>query len=242
MLRYSLMTSTVLSGVMMLGLFGTAALAADMDMGTMPAVSAFNGKIEIGGGVADFDGASSDEILYGAASLSLPVGDMFGLQADFALTNAFGETGVGGNVHFFTRDPNSYLFGVIAGYGDVGPADAFWAGGEAEFYLDNVSLELAAGYLNVNPNGASSSDEFFAIADIAFYPVENMRLSLGGSTIAGFASGNLAAEYMLDSLPMSFKLKGEVGEDKFVSSNGRRVILLRWKRLCQIVDASPPRG
>lgn len=216
--RPLLMTSTVLSGALVLGLMGSAVRAADPDMGAMPAVSAINGKIEIGGGFSDFDGSSTDEILYGAASLSVPLGDMFGLQGDLGVTHMFGETGVGGNVHLFTRDPNAYLLGAIAGYADVGPANAYWFGGEAEVYMDNMTLELAAGYLNVNPNIGSSSDELFAIADLAFYPVENLRVSLGGSSIAGFESGNIAAEYMLDSMPMSLKFKGEVGEDKFVAA------------------------
>ncbi len=217
MFKSPLLSSTILSGMLMFGLFSSVSMAADVDYKSMAAVSAINGKIEIGGGIADYSGASSDEVFYGAGSISLPLGDMFGLQADFAVKDTFNDTAVGGNVHLFTRDPNSYLLGVIAGYGDAGKSDAAWAGGEAELYLDNISIEASAGYLNVNPNNGSNKDKFFAFGDVAFYPVENFRLALGASSVAGFESGHATAEYMLDAMPVSFKLKGEMGEDKFAA-------------------------
>ncbi len=199
----------------MVGLFSSVALAADVDYQSMAAVSALNGKIELGGGFADYNGASSDEVFYGAGSLSVPLGNALGLQADFAVKDMFNDTAVGGAVHLFTRDPNSYLLGVIAGYGDAGSATAAWAGGEAEFYMDNVSLEASAGYVDVN--GGGSKGKFFAFGDVAFYPVENFRLALGAASVAGFESGHATAEYMLDAMPVSFKLKGEVGQDSFAA-------------------------
>jgi hypothetical protein len=215
MIKYNLISSTFLSGVLAVGLFGTMAMAADVGPGQLPAVSAFNGKVEFGGGFSDYSGASSDELIYGAASLSMPLGDMFGLQADLAVKDVFGETGVGGTVHLFTRDPGSHLLGVIAGYGDVGNVDAYWAGGEAEFYLDQVSIELAGGYMNVDPAVGSNQDELFAFADVAFYPMDNMRLSLGAASVAGFESAHVSAEYMLDAMPVALKLTGELGEDSY---------------------------
>jgi hypothetical protein len=216
MQKTSLLSSTILSAVLGFGLF-SAALAADVDYASTAAVSAINGKVEFGGGVADDSDNSSDGVFYGAASISFPLGDMFGLQADLAAKNMFNDTAVGGNVHLFMRDPNSHLIGLIAGYGDAGEANAAWAGGEAEFYLGNVTLEASAGYLNVDPNNGSSKDKVFAFGDVAFYPVENFRLALGASSVAGFESGHATAEYMLDTMPISFKLKGEVGENKFAA-------------------------
>ena len=52
---------------------------------------------------------------------------------------------------------------------------------------------------------------------MAFYPVENFRLALGASSVAGFESGHATAEYLLDAMPVSLKLKGEVGENKFTA-------------------------
>jgi hypothetical protein len=217
MYRFPLLSSTVLTALLTYGLFSAAAVAADVDYPSTAAVSAINGKVEFGGGFADDSGHSSDGVFYGGASLSVPLGNMFGLQADFAAKNMFNDTAVGGNVHLFTRDPNSYLLGVIAGYGDAGKANAAWAGGEAEFYLGNVSLEASAGYLNVDPSNGRSKDKAFAFGDVAFYPVENFRLALGASSVAGFESGHATAEYLLDAMPVSFKVKGEVGENKFAA-------------------------
>jgi hypothetical protein len=212
-----LFTTTILSGTLVLGLFGTSVIAADIDIAKLPAVSAINGKIEIGGGFADLDIVDSDELFYGAASISLPLGDTFGLQVDGAVKDVFGETMVGGNMHLFMRDPGSYLVGAIAGYSDVGDANVAWVGGEAELYLDNISLEFAGGYMNVDPNGGSNDDEFFGFADAAFYPMENLRLALGASSVANFESAHVKAEWMLDAMPLAFTLEGRLGEDDFSS-------------------------
>ncbi len=214
MTKPNLIASTFLSGFLLLT---ATANAADVGVANPQAVSAINGKVEFGAGFADYDLGSSDEKFYGSAVLSMPLGDMFGLQADFAVQDIFGETAIGGTGHLFTRDPNSHLLGVIAGYGDAGNANAFWAGGEAELYLDQVSFEMAAGYMNLDPNLGSSSDELFAFADVAFYPVDNLRLNLGVSSVANFESAHATAEYMLDAMPVSLSLKGQVGEDDFKS-------------------------
>jgi hypothetical protein len=217
MSKTSLLRTTILSGILVASQFGGWALAADVDVGPLPAVSAFNGKVEFGGGFADIDELSSDEVLYGAASLSLPLGDMFGLQADLAVKDVLDETVAGGTLHLFARDPSSHLIGVIAGAADSGAGSAQWAGGEAELYVDNVSFELAAGYLNADPDGASSSDELFAFADVAFYATENFRISLGASSVAKFESAHLNAEYLFADMPISLKLDGRLGEDGFAA-------------------------
>ncbi len=217
MYKFPLLSSTILSALLTCGLFSAAALAADVDYPSTAAVSAINGKVEFGGGFADDSDHSSDGVFYGGASLSVPLGNMLGLQADIAAKDTFNDTAVGGNVHLFMRDPNSHLIGVIAGYGDAGKANAAWAGGEAEFYLGNISLEASAGYLNVDPNNGRNRDKVFAFGDVAYYPVENFRLALGASSVAGFESGHATAEYLLDALPVSFKVKGEVGENSFAA-------------------------
>ncbi len=71
--------------------------------------------------------------------------------------------------------------------------------------------------MNVDPNNGRSRDKAFAFGDVAFYPVENFRLALGASSVAGFESGHATAEYLLDAMPISFKVKGEVGENKFTA-------------------------
>lgn len=210
--------AALLGGTIISGFWGYAVEAADFGKTSLPAVSAVNGKIEAGGGFVDLDDYSSDELFYGAASLSIPLGESFGAQVDVNVGHAFDETGAGGALHLFTRDPHSYLAGLVGGYGDVGYAKYGWAGGEAELYLDRVSLEFAAGYLNVNPDSGSSDDEFFGFADAALYATDDLRLSVGVASVAKFETANIAAEYLFSSMPVSLKLKGEVGEDGYAAA------------------------
>ncbi len=195
------------------------AASADLEPVRLPAVSAVNGKLELGAGWADFRGIDDDALFRGGASLSLPLGDLIGVQADVGFVNVFDETGVGGNLHIFTRDPGSYLLGAIAGYGDMGAADAFWVGPEAELYLNSVSLEMAAGYMNFDPDGGPSKDKAFVLGDIGFYATDNLRFTLGASSIAGFESGHVGAEWLMaeTGLPLSFKADARFGEDHFTA-------------------------
>jgi hypothetical protein len=206
------------SGTIAAGMYGSAVFAADIDAATgLPAVSGLNGKVEFGVGFVDLDGLDSDEVFRGGASLSFPVGDMFGIQADIAVVDAFSETGVGGTLHAFTRDPSSYLLGGIVGFADFGSADSLYAGPEAELYLDNISIEAVAGVMDLG--GSASGTEFFAIGDLALYATDNLRLSVGVRSVANFESGHAGLEWFMSDigLPASFTLDGRLGEDGFSS-------------------------
>lgn len=208
----------LITGTIVSGMFGAHAFAADIMDSPLPAVSAVNGKVEFGGGFADLQNTDSDPLFYGAGTLSIPLGTTFGFQADVAATHMFGDTGIGTTGHLFTRDPNSYLLGVIGGFGDAGDANALWAGGEAELYMNNISFELAGGYMNVDPNGAPSKDKAFVMGDLGFYATDNFRLSLGASSVAGFESVHGGFEYLLADMPLSLKADLRVGEDNFVAA------------------------
>ena len=167
----------LLSSTIAAGMYGSVSYAADIAApSTLPAVSGPNGKVEFGGGLADLNSTSSDDVFRGGAAFSFPVGDMFGIQADLSALDAFGDTAVGGAVHAFTRDPNSYLFGAYGGYVDAGAANIFYVGPEAELYLGNVSIEAIGGYMDVSTTGS----KFYALGDIALYATDNLRLSIWG--------------------------------------------------------------
>ncbi len=67
-----------------------------------PAVSAINGKIEALGGAVDGEGAGA-----ALGSVTLPLGERFGLQADAAYGEIDGEELYGGGAHLFARDPRA---------------------------------------------------------------------------------------------------------------------------------------
>jgi hypothetical protein len=207
-----LLSSTIVAGV-----YGNSALAADIEtMNPLPAVSAPNGKIEVGGGWADIDDLGDDEVFRGGAAFSFPVGDMFGIQADLTALDAYGETAIGGAAHFFTRDPNSYLLGVYGGYVDAGPADIWYVGPEAELYLDSISIEAVGGVMDISNGGGT---EFYAMGTVALYAAENLRLSVGASTVAGFESASAGLEWFMGDtgLPLSLTVDGQLGEDGYTS-------------------------
>jgi hypothetical protein len=209
----------LLSGTIAAGIYGSVAFGADIDApGQLPAVSGVNGKVEFSAGYIDIDDLDDDAIFRGAASLSFPVGDMFGIQADVAIADAFGNTDFGTNLHAFTRSPDSYLFGVVGGYADFETANLWYVGPEIELYVNNFSVEFLGGYVNVD-NGAGHDDKFFAIGDLALYATDNLRLTIGARTIASFDSAHAGVEWYMGEhgLPASFTLDGRIGEDGFAS-------------------------
>jgi hypothetical protein len=217
-MNVSLKRTALLTGTILAGMYGSAAYAADIATpeSALPAVSGPNGKIELGGGWVDLDDVSSDEVFRGGAAFSIPLGDMFGLQADLTALDAFGDTAVGGAAHFFTRDPNSYLLGAYGGYVDAGPANIWYVGPEAELYLGNVSIEAVGGYMDIS-NGVGS--EYYALGTLALYATDNLRLSIGASTVANFESANAGLEWFMGDtgIPASLTVNGSLGEDGYTS-------------------------
>ena len=211
----------LLTGTIAAGMYGGVSFAADVaSPTTLPAVSGPNGKLQIGTGWADINSFSNDAEFRGGAAFSFPVGDMFGIQGDLTAVDVFKNSVVSGAVHAFTRDPNSYLLGVYGGYAGVDHGNFWYAGPEVELYLNNISIEAVAGFMDVNGSGLSNKNDFYAVGDLALYATDNLRLSVGASTVAGFDTGRVGLEwFMADTvnLPVSFTLDGRVGEDGFGS-------------------------
>ena len=194
--------------------FAATAQAADLildptpivDQGgaMLPAVSGVNGKWEITPGLAD-GGAE----IRGAGSLSVPLGDRFGVQADIMGSwNSATGYAYGGALHAFTRNPSSYLLGVTAGVVVVPGASIGALGVEGELYFDRLSLEGWAGIAGLNYVDPALLDKTgaFAIGDLAYYATDDWRLTLGGSYVLGDLSLHAGTEYMFHDLgtPLSF--------------------------------------
>ena len=213
------MKKSVLVSVSVLSLLACVpAKAADIGQVVLPAVSGPNGKIEASGGWAGLQNFNSSAVFRGGASISLPLAERFGLQLDAADVNEFNTYFFGGTAHLFTRDPNSYLLGIIGGAaGTSNNASFYYVGPEVELYANNISFEATGGYLNADVAGIRS-DKFFAIADLAFYATDDFRLTVGASSIAGFASGHIGAEYMISDvgLPLSLTADARVGQDNYI--------------------------
>jgi hypothetical protein len=203
-------------------MFAASACAADIvsPPDQLAAVSEINGKLEFGGGFGGMTGFSNTNPVYGDGSITMPLGNAFGLQGDFAVDNQFGQTEIGGAGHLFTRDPNRYLLGAMGGYASFGQASGAWIGPEAELYADRISFEAIGGYIRVTPNGLNGYDKLYAVGNIGYYATNNLRFTIGAGTVADFKSAHLGAEYLLSDVgvPVSLKLDGRVGDNNFYSA------------------------
>lgn len=171
----------------------------------LPAVSDINGKLELYlGGITDPDNA----LFRAAGSVSVPIGERFGLQGDVAIGSIGDDWAAAGALHAFTRDPSSYLLGVTAGVVVADGAQLAAVGPEAELYLDRISIEAWAGWASLDFDDPMLLDDdgFFAIGDLAFYPTDDWRLSIGAASILGLESLKLATEYQFTGL--GFPLSG----------------------------------
>jgi hypothetical protein len=174
----------------------TAAVPLAAFAGSLPAVSAPNGKI------GAFAGSVGDDFTLGATgSLAIPLAQQWGAQVDGMVGSADSASfyGIGG--HLFWRDPARGLLGFTASWvgwdkaetitlpfrqydevaqiQDVSGAEVGKVGVEGAAYLGRISLEGAAGYQFGSDTG------FAGRATVAFYPTDDLRLDIGVVQLAG---------------------------------------------------------
>ena len=146
-----------------------------------------------------------------AGSLSLPVGDRFGLQGDVMATLSGTGLTYGGALHAFTRDPSLYLAGITAGVVVAPGAKIGAIGPEGELYLDRISLEAWAGLAAIDYVNPATPDVtgLFGIGDVAFYPADDWRLALGAASILGDNSIHFGSEYLFRGFGTPLSLTGD---------------------------------
>jgi hypothetical protein len=179
----------------------------------LPAVSAPNGKFEFDAGALSvpaprFMGRA-------AGTLTLPLGERFGVQADFSAATAPGFTTTAA-FHVFTRDPAAYLIGGTLGFVRSPGALVVAAGPEAELYRDRWTLEAWAGVAMVHPS-ASAPNRFgpFVLANVGYYVTDDWRVGIGLSSLDGYNSLEISSEYLLRDFDVPLALTGaaRVGQD-----------------------------
>ena len=202
--------------VLAIYVYGGFALAADVVQGRKPAVSEINGKIEFEGGPYTIDTFGGGTEWSGGASLSVPLGDLLGLQADVALSNTVnGNTLEGGMLHFFTRNPDSYLLGVTGGAFWTNNASSQLIGPEVELYSGPISFQGYAGFMNSNVTGVNTG-KLFGMADVSFYATEDFMFRVGAKDVMDFKTAHAGIEYMFsDTMPVSFTLDGRIGDGNY---------------------------
>lgn len=171
---------------------GILAAWSQVSAESLPAVSAVNGKFDIrGGSISDSAGGLA------TGALSLPLDQRFGVQFDGAAGMVDGDAVAGGAAHLFWRDPSEGLLGF---YGSYAYRDARSGidmqrfAVEGERYIGRVNLSGLAGYETGDAGGS-----VFTIADLGYYPEDDLRLYAGHRYGGIGHTGVLGAEWQVPS-------------------------------------------
>jgi hypothetical protein len=185
-----------------------------------PAVSDPNGKFSVEGGAYD-----DEQSALALGSYTLPLGHAFGLQADGAVGHIDQDTMGGGGVHLFTRDPSRYLLGAYGSYHTWNDINIWRAAAEFQLYVDRFSLDGLAGYEGINfpstagglPVLSSDDNHAFTHIDLAYYPIDDLRLYAGYRYESEASLGAAGFEYLLRNYgsPMSLFVKSDFGKEEF---------------------------
>ena len=216
-MKSRLKSATILvSGTLGFGLMFGSAMAADIAQECTPAVSGLNGKLEGAGGYIeerDDDGLR----FQGVGTLDLPLGCLFGFQLDVGAGSLVDDAWAGVGGHLFMRDPSSYLFGLQAQYVNFDGEDIFRVGPEAEFYFDNLTLSMMAGWEAADE---FDSDDIVAQLEAAYYVDDNFKIFAGYRHFIGVDAAAVGFEYKPETLPVSFFVDAMFGTDDYLSVMG----------------------
>jgi hypothetical protein len=210
---------------------------------TLPAVSAFNGKFDGGGGA--FDGRKFG---FSTGALSAPLGQNFGAQLD-AIGGGGEATGfIGGAGHLFWRDPSKGLIGAYGSLthfagdrlftignfptGGIGARFLGRIAPEVELYFGRFSFEGQAGYqfsdagrsFNLRRRDFDTRDRgFYSLADVAYYVTDDLRVALGHRFVVNRNALAAGIEYQLpfdSTFAMTLFAEGRFGEDHYRAAWG----------------------
>ena len=166
-----------------------------------------SGVVDSWAGVQFIDDGIDDDTVFtngGEGLLSLPLGDNLSIQSDFKYeynTNAneapfdIDVAGPRFSYQFAThaswRDPSRGLFGAFGGMGSDDSSIGFgsfrqdyrFVGGEAQFYIDNITLYGQGGFVETSNDFFGLEDGFFARGVVRYFPTSDSRIQLEGTYI-----------------------------------------------------------
>ncbi|WP_108881126.1 hypothetical protein [Anderseniella sp. Alg231-50] len=201
------MKKTLLATSVALFAFAGPAGAADFERDLGLIVS---GVVDSWAGVQFIDDGTDDDTVFtngGEGLLSLPLGENISIQSDvkyeyntYATESAINNDAAGPRfsyqfaTHGSWRDPSRGLFGAFGGMGSVDAGilgggsfrqDHRFVGGEAQIYIDNITLYGQGGYVDtVNDFGGLGLDDgFFARGVVRYFPTSDSRIQLEGTYI-----------------------------------------------------------
>ena len=182
--------------------FSSPASAADFERELGLIVS---GVVDSWVGVQFIDDGTEDDTVFtngGEGLFSLPLGDNISIQTDVKYeynTNATEDPadidvfGPRFSYQFAThgswRDPSRGLFGAFGGMGSLDSSVQFgsfrqdhrFVGGEAQIYIDNITLYGQGGYIETANDIFGLDDGFFARGVVRYFPTSDSRIQLEGT-------------------------------------------------------------
>lgn len=183
-----------------------------------PAVSAVNGKLD------GFYGAVNHNYLRGTAgTVSLPVGQRFGLQLDGLFARGFGTDIFGYGGHFFTRNPAKGLLGLAFGGLHSTDFNDVLAGVEGELYFNKFTVGGFVGYNNYDTRVLSTfasrvnTERDFIAARLfaAVYPVDNLMISAEWQNRFGKNFYIVGLEYQTPLRGVALYVDGGLGDNHY---------------------------
>ena len=158
----------------------------------LPAVSEVNGKLDYTGG-----SMNSDEGHNFSGSITVPIGEQFGFQADALYSEISDIDFYGGAGHLFWRNPEIGLLGIAGGYLQQRFVDTYQVGAEGEYYLDRFTFGFFGGVSSINydtrvPFIDSNPTEFIGKISAGYYVLDDLLVRASYTT--AFSDGLAKAE------------------------------------------------
>lgn len=160
------------------------------------AVSGPNGTIE-----GLYGTIYSDRVRAVAGSFTTPFFKQMGLQID-GLIGEINKTGpddfhgLGG--HFFWRDSEKGLFGITASWAEVEKIEIKRVGIEWEYYINQFTIVGLIGQ-----QSGDLDDAGYGSINLSYYPMDDLRLSIGGSIADSDNRFGIDAEYQTPASGLS---------------------------------------
>jgi hypothetical protein len=177
-----------------------------------PAVSEINGKVDYSGG--SMDSHTGDNF---GGSVTFPLGQRFGFQADGLYSRISDSDFYGGAGHLFWRKPDTGLLGVTGGYLYRSGVDTYQVGAEGEYYLGRFTLGAFAGfgsisYANPAPFIDTQPNRFVGSVSVDYYVLDDLRLGAAYVTAFGDNLGKGEIEYQTPLSGLAFTAEGSAGD------------------------------
>ena len=149
------------------------------------AVDAPSAKVDAIGGSFDGKGGAVT-----SGSVTLPVGEQFGVQLDGSAgrTDGGARGGMGG--HFFYRDPNRFLLGPTVMWSNVNGNAIQRYGAEGEYYFDRVTLSSLDGLQHWDYR----HDAYYSVGG-GYYATDNLKFSVGAGGFGNVHWGQAGTEW-----------------------------------------------